>query len=179
MGSIKPAPSVHPLVAVMFTTEEQKQKVIEHFNERFGRVLGSGPIYLVTDYTDYYAAEFGSHLRKQLFVFETPVSLENYHRIKVWSNQIEIEPKSKPGFPRMVNIDPGYLEPSKLVLFSTKNYSHRVYIADGIFAEVTMLYARGKFVKLPWTYADYYWAENLKFLTELRKQIIKISRRRL
>jgi len=163
----------------MFTTEEQKRNVLERFNERFGRILGGGPIYLVTDFTDYYVKEFGSNLRKQLFVFATPVSLENYPRIKVWSNQIEIEPKSRSEYPRIVNIDPGYLEPSKLVLFSTKNYSHRVYLADGIFAEVTMLYARGKFVKLPWTYADYYWAENLKFLIEMRKQIVKISRRRL
>jgi hypothetical protein len=179
MGSIKSASLVHPLVAVMSTTEEQRRNVIEHLSERYGRVLGSGPIYLVTDYTDYYAKEFGNQLRKQLFVFETPVSLENYHLIKVWSNQIEIETKPEAACPRIVNIDPGYLEPSKLVLFSTKNYSHRVYIADGIFAEVTTLYARGKFVKLPWTYADYYWTENLKFLIEMRKQIVKISRRRL
>lgn len=179
MGSIKSAPAAHPFAAVMFSTEEQKLKVLNQFTEHFGKILGSGPIYLVTDYTYYYVKEFGDHLRKQFFVFETPVSLEDYYRIKVWSNQLETERTSGAVSPRMVNIDPGYLELSKLVLFSTKNYSHRVYLADGIFAEVTMLYARGKFIKLPWTYADYYWIENLKFLIEMRKQIVKISRRRL
>jgi hypothetical protein len=178
MGKIKSAPLVHPFVAIMFNLDEQKQVVLKHFTERFGNILGCGPVYLVTDYTDYYTEEFGRQLQKQFFVFEPTVSLDEYHRVKVWSNRIETgsEPGAAPR--RIVNIDPGYLEPSKLVLFSTKNYSHRVYVADGIFAEVTMLYAHGKFVKLPWTYNDYYGAENLKFLTEMRKQIVKISRRK-
>lgn len=179
MGSIKSAPWAHPFIAVMFTTEEQKQSILKRVTEHYGKILGSGPVYLVTDNTDYYVKEFGRHLQKQFLVFESPVSLENYHRIKVWSNQIEIETKPAVTSHRIVNIDPGYLEPSKLVLFSTKNYSHRIYVADGIFAEVTMLYAHGKFVQLPWTYTDYYREENLKFLIEMRKQIVKISRRRL
>jgi hypothetical protein len=78
---------------------------------------------------------------------------------------------------RRINLDPGYLEPSKLVLFSTKNFSHRIYCGDGIFGEVTLIYERGKFKILPWTYPDYYWAESLKFLMAMRNEIVRQSRR--
>ncbi|MCK4715406.1 MAG: DUF4416 family protein, partial [Candidatus Marinimicrobia bacterium] len=77
------------------------------------------------------------------------------------------------------NIDPGYLTPAKLVLFSAKNFSHRIYTGSGIFAEVTMLYAHGEFVRLPWTYSDYYWEENLNFLYTMRNKIVKIARKNL
>lgn len=179
MGIIKTSISAHPFVAIMFATPEQLQQVLGDLTERLGTVLGSGLSYRVTDFTDYYVKEFGDNLQKQFFVFEKPVNLEAFNQIKVRTNQLETE--IEPTFPsrRAVNIDPGYLTPAKLVLFSAKNFSHRIYTGSGIFAEVTMLYAHGEFVRLPWTYSDYYWEENLKFLYTMRNKIVKIARKNL
>ncbi|MBU4444611.1 DUF4416 family protein [bacterium] len=176
MGIIKTPASAHPFVAIMFSTLEHLQQVLGHLTERLGAVLGSGLPYKVTDFTDYYVEEFGGNLQKQFFIFEKPVNLEVFDQIKVRTNQLETKIDSTILSRRVVNIDPGYLTPAKLVLFSTKNFSHRIYTGNGIFAEVTMLYAHGEFVRLPWTYSDYYWEENLKFLYTMRNKIVKIAR---
>ena len=179
MGIIKTSISAHPFVAIMFATPEQFQQVLDHLTERLGTVLRSGLSYKVTDFTDYYVKEFGDNLQKQFFIFEQAANLEGFHKIKVWSNEIEAQIDSASCPKRSVNIDPGYLTPAKLVLYSTKNFSHRIYTGNGIFAEVTMLYAHGEFVRLPWTYSDYYWEENLKFLYTMRNKIVKIARKNL
>jgi hypothetical protein len=179
MGIIKTPPSAYPFVAIMFSTPEHLQQVLGHLTECLGAVWGSGLSYKVIDFTDYYVKEFGDNLQKQFFVFKKPVNLEAFNQIKVRTNQLENEIESAIPIQRVVNIDPGYLTPAKLVLFSAKNFSHRIYAGSGIFAEVTMLYAHGEFVRLPWTYADYYWEENLKFLYTMRNKIVKIARKNL
>ena len=179
MGIIKTSQSAHPFVAIMFSTPEQLQQVLGHLTERLGAVMGSGLSYKVTDFTDYYVKEFGADLQKQFFVFEKSVPLEGFGQIKVCTNQLEMEINPTASGHRCVNIDPGYLTPAKLVLFSAKNFSHRIYTGSGIFAEVTMLYAHGEFVRLPWTYNDYYWKENLSFLYTMRSKIVKIARSNL
>jgi len=67
-----------------------------------------------------------------------------------------------------VNLDPGYLESGKIVLASTKNASHRIYLRSGIFAEATLLYYDGAFHGSSYTYQDYLWPQTLTFLTPLR-----------
>lgn len=178
MGIIKPAPSAHPFAAVMFNGEDQLNAVLETLKNRFGTIMSAGPVYWVTDFTDYYVKEFGDKLQKQFFVFQNPVSLENYYETKVWTNELEQDSQAEDRR-RFVNIDPGYLEPSKLVLYSSKNFSHRTYCGSGIYAEVTMLFAHGDFVRLPWTYDDYYWEENRRFLLNARKAIVQRARNNL
>jgi hypothetical protein len=69
---------------------------------------------------------------------------------------------------RRVNIDPGYLEAGKVVLASTKNAGHRIYLKSGIYGETTLLYFDGAFQACPHTYPDYLSAETLVFFTSLR-----------
>ncbi|MEI8217519.1 MAG: DUF4416 family protein, partial [Elusimicrobiota bacterium] len=68
-----------------------------------------------------------------------------------------------------MNIDPGYVTPAKVVLASTKDYSHRIYLSDGIYAEVTMMFQKGSYVFLPWTYSDYQSKAALQFFNRIRK----------
>ena len=173
MGKIKPAPTAHALVAIMYPDDAINQRLRSVLEERLGPLLAASPVYRVTDFTDYYSDEFGASMRKQILIFAKPVALENFHRIKVWTNTVEqsIESGTETAARRIVNIDPGFLELSKLVLYSTKNFSHRVYIGDGIFGEVTMLYEHGHFTFLPWTYPDYAWEQNVKFLLKIRHEI--------
>jgi len=173
MGRINPAPQAHPFVAVMYTDQMEYDRLQGIMQERFGALLGCGPEYKVADFTDYYRREFGDQLRKQFWVFATPLSMEKFHQQKVWSNSLEAQGDDER---RTLNIDPGYLAPSKLVLFSTKNFSHRVYLGNGIYGEVTMLYEHGKFRFLPWTYPDYQWGENTRFMWQMRSKIVSIAR---
>ena len=174
MGRINLPPQAHPFVAVMYGNQTEREQLQGILQERFGALLGCGPEYSVAEFTGYYRKEFGDQLRKQFWVFSTAFSVEDFHQHKVWSNSLEVP---KGAEQRTVNIDPGYLAPSKLVLFSTKNFSHRVYLGNGIYGEVTLLYEHGKFRFLPWTYPDYQWEENVRFLWQMRSQIVAMARR--
>ncbi len=179
MGQIKSAPHGHLFIAIMSKNAELQAAALEKLTECFGEIMGQGPLFAVNDFTDYYEPEFGSNLQKQFIIFRNPIGLENAHRIKVWTNELEADfaEQSTGQIRRRINLDPGYLEPSKLVLFSTKNFSHRVYCGDGIFGEVTLIYEHGKYKILPWTYPDYYWAESLKFLMAMRNEIVRLNRK--
>ncbi|MBN2282181.1 MAG: DUF4416 family protein [Candidatus Marinimicrobia bacterium] len=177
MGEIrKSAPLVHPFAAVMFPNEELHHQSLDLLQKKFGEPLGLGRIFKVMDFTNYYVKEFGENLKKQFIVFREPRSVEKLYQSKIWSNEVELtiqEPKDKQ---RFVNIDPGYLAPSKFVLFSSKDFSHRIHVGEGIFAEITLLFMHGKFHKMGWTYNDYWDEENRKFLTDMRQKIVSISR---
>ena len=178
MGTIKPAIFAHPFVAVMFNRADQLKNILDVLENRFGSILSAGPSYRVSDFSDYYETDFGNQLQKQFFVFKKPICLENFFQVKVWTNNLEFDPNTKTPR-RILNIDPGYLEPSKLVLYSSKNFSHRTYCGAGIFAEVTMSFVHGDFVRLPWTYNDYYWKKNREFLLDSRTQIVQMARHQL
>jgi hypothetical protein len=178
MGEIKSPPVAFPIIAIMFTSEKCYIQAIEECKNRLGELLDSGPVYKVSDFTNYYGKEFGTGLHKRLHIFKNPQPLQNFHKIKIWTNDLELSIGEKNN-KRIVNLDPGYLESSKLVLYSTKNFSHRIHIGDGIYAELTMIYEHGKFKFLPWTYPDYLWDENVKFLLEVRSKIVKVLRNKV
>jgi len=181
MGAIKSNTTAQPFFALMFSERELYDLAINQIREKYGEIMGVGPIFKVSDFTDYYEKEFGKDLQKQFFVMKEPVDLQDFARVKIWSNELETATaKSDSGrLVRTIDLDPGYLEPSKLVLYSTKNFSHRVFVTDGIFGEVTMIYERGKFKFLPWTYPDYSSDENVKFLMVMRDGIVRAGRNQL
>ncbi len=123
-------------------------------------------------FTDYYFDEMGEVLYRQYVSAESLVEIGNLPQIKHQTNRIEIEmmrvdERGRRG--RQVNIDPGYLVQSKLVLATTKDYDHRLYLADGIFAEVTLHYRRPDgFQPFPWTYPDYARREVCDFFNTVR-----------
>jgi hypothetical protein len=121
-----------------------------------------GPIDLASEvipftWTGYYAAEMGVDLKRQFFSFERLIDPGEIASIKRRTNEIEEEfAKRIAGGPaRPVNLDPGYLDLSKLVLATTKDFAHRIYLEGGIYAEVTLQYHCGRWEALPWTYPDY------------------------
>ncbi|KJJ83973.1 GTP-binding protein [Candidatus Omnitrophus magneticus] len=116
--------------------------------------------------TDYYNEEFGLHLIRSFICFKNLSPAEDLWKIKIASNQIE-EKFSDSG-KRVINIDPGYITPAKLLLFTTKDYSHRVYIGNGIFTEVTLYFQKGSFKAWPWTYPDYAIEEVIKYFNTIR-----------
>ena len=126
-------------------------------------------------HTDYYAQEMGEGLKRKFLSFEKPVDLKNICNVKLRTNALE-KRFSRSGR-RTVNIDPGYLDLSKVVLFSTKDYSHRVYLDKGIFAEVTLFYKDRTFNPWPWTYPDYRTKAYIDIFNSIRENYI--GKRRL
>lgn len=124
--------------------------------------------------TDYYRAEMGENLLRKFVTFERLISPEELVRIKLETNSLELSlsTASSPESPRRVNLDPGYLDATKLVLASTKNQAHRLYLSQGIYAEVTLLYHHGAFHPFLYTYADYRWPETHTFLRDVRTRYL-------
>jgi hypothetical protein len=121
-----------------------------------------GPIALTSDdfnfhHTKYYECEMGTNLRKRVLAFEQLVASDSLADVKILTNSLEKELAQTRSTPeiRPVNLDPGLLQLGKFLLATTKDQSHRIYLRDGIYAEVTLRYHAGAFEPWPWTYADY------------------------
>jgi hypothetical protein len=121
--------------------------------------------------TRYYEASMGSDLRKVLWAFRDLGDPARLPDIKHATNALE-ESLAGQGLyseARPLNLDPGYLVLGKFVLATTKDQAHRLYLRDGIFAEVTLHYQAGAFRPWPWTYADYRLDEVIAFLGTARE----------
>jgi hypothetical protein len=105
------------------------------------------------DHTDYYSSEFGPDLQRQIVVFEELIDPAELPAIKLNANQMEWSLAQ--GEQRRINIDPGYVSLGKLVLASTKDHAHRLYLDRGIYGEITLRFQRGRFRAWPWSYPDY------------------------
>ncbi len=131
----------------------------------FGRVAERSDV-IVFDFSDYYEQEIGRDLVRSWLGFERTVAPGRLAEVKLACNRME-QILAVAGR-RRVNIDPGLLLLHSLVLASTKEFAHRVYLGNGIHAEVTLIYRSGEFVPQDWTYADYRTAECLAFLHRCR-----------
>lgn len=163
----KPDP-VKLVCAVMGQDESMLAEGRDLLAGRFGALDLAGPVFDFS-FSSYYEREMGAGLVKQFLGFGPLVNPEDLADIKRTCNDLEAglaRSDGKPG--RALNIDPGYVNGGQLVLATTKNYSHRIYIGKGIFAEVTLLYTRGAFAPMPWTYRDYRTEAALAFFTRVR-----------
>jgi len=122
----------------------------------------------------FYENEMGAGLLRRFVSFRRLVSPGDLADIKLETHKAEIKYRSSvaEGGGRRINVDPGYLDPGKIVLASTKNAGHRIYLKSGIYGETTLLYYNGAFQACPQTYPDYLWAETLSFLTSLRARYL-------
>ena len=130
-----------------------------------------GPVDMISswfpfDYTDYYEAEMGKPLFRRIFVFKELVEQDSLPAIKIKTNTLELNYMQKDR--RIVNIDPGYMLMERFVLATGKNFSHRVYIGKGIYADLTLMYRKGAFRRLEWTYPDYADAKMRVYLESIR-----------
>jgi hypothetical protein len=105
------------------------------------------------DHTDYYAVEFGPALQRQIVAFERLISPAELPAAKLLANGLEQSLAAEGR--RRINIDPGYVSLGKLVLATTKDHAHRLYLGQGVYGEVTLAYQQGHFRPWPWTYPDY------------------------
>lgn len=119
------------------------------------------------DYTDYYEGEMGTPLFRRMLSFGALIGQDDLARIKETTNSME--KNWAVNGQRNLNLDPGYLLLSRFVLATGKDFSHRIYIGRGIYAEVTLMFKKGKFHSLAWTYPDYASTEMTHFLMDVRR----------
>ena len=170
MGDIHPPAPVLLILAVSSRHIAALDWARERCTEQHGPVLLSSELFDFTE-TDYYAATMGAGLKKQFLAFEKLIDSAELAGIKRETNDCEAEYTAlgRHSEPRPLNLDPGYLTPAKLVLASTKDHAHRIYLRDGIFAEVTLVFRHRKWQPLEWTYPDYRRDDYQQFFTQCRE----------
>ncbi len=139
--------------------------------ECFGLPYGASDIYDF-DFTSYYEAEMGAGLRKQLVCFEQQIDPAELAAVK--AQTMALERAMSRGQCRRANIDPGLLSIESLVLATTKCAGHRICIAPQLYAEVTLLYQRGRYRPLEWTYPDYRSDAVQGFLLAMRSWLLRV-----
>jgi hypothetical protein len=118
-------------------------------------------------YTQYYDREMGSTLKRVFFAFKRLISPARLAGIKCTTNRIER--KFSENGNRRINLDPGLICLSRLILASTKDGSHRIPLTRGIYGEITLVYQGGHYRSLDWTYPDYRTAQYREILSEIRQ----------
>lgn len=152
MGKINKHFPVKLIAGFIFKDENSLKLAERRLIARFGKLDFESKI-IPFIHTSYYEKEFGKDLRRKFISFDKLIAPDKLSSIKIFTNKVE--KKLSVGASRMINIDPGYLDLAKLVLATTKNFAHRIYLNKGIYAEVTLLYKDQKFCPLEWTYPDY------------------------
>jgi hypothetical protein len=178
MGAIRQPQPVKLIVAMLAGSDQLLAQAVGRLVEELGPVDQSSPAAEFTS-THYYDQEMGSPLLRQFVAFERLIDPGRLGPIKRLTNQIEEDlatPKPDAGetrasAPRRVNLDPGYVAEGKLVLASTKDFSHRVHLGEGIYAEVTLMYGKGRWIAQKYTFPDYASGAYDDFLTAAREQL--------
>ncbi len=182
MGKIL-QPAEVKLVSGLLLRKEEAQgeggllpRVLAAMQSHYGPIETAGEPWDFT-YTDYYENELGSAVLRMFVSFERPAYAGDLAAIKVNTNAIE-EEFLRQGR-RSVNIDPGYVTLSKLVLATTKEGSYRVYMDKGIFGQATLYYEKGSFHPWPWTYPDYRDERTIGFFNAARRNLRQQTRRQV
>lgn len=164
----RPLP-VKPFISLIFAQPTLERAVFQELSDLLGPPdLVSG--WLDFNQTQYYAPEMGHHLQRRLAVF---LHLADPADLCGWKRHTNaMEARLSLGGRRLVNLDPGYLARERLVLATGKNYSHRLYLGQGLYGEVTLLYQKGAWQSLPWTYPDYASSQLLDFFDQARKKYL-------
>jgi hypothetical protein len=159
--------------SVLYNSTDSADRAVSELEDTYGgTAFSSEPIPF--SYTSYYEGEMGSPLHRIMLAFDTLVPRNALPSVKNLTNSIE--DKLKKQGKRQVNLDPGLLSLENVCLATTKPYSHRIYLADGIWAEVTLMYRKDSYHPLEWTYPDYASQEMVALFNHLRKLFKEKSR---
>jgi hypothetical protein len=150
--SLPSAPQAAKLVIGIFTREQALLPlVLEDLIRQFGDIDFLSA-WMPFDYTHYYEREMGPALMRRMAAFKPLIAQDALAAVKLKTNAIELDLTEEQN--RNVNIDPGYMLRERFVLATGKNFAHRIYVGDHIYADLTLIFAKGSFQSLPWTYPD-------------------------
>ncbi len=162
------------LISLFSGEKELLERVLLRLSQIHGEADWISPA-LFFDRTRYYEKEMGWPLHRRFVTFKRLIRPEALVNIKLETN--DIEQSYIKNQRRRVNIDPGYICLERLVLATGKNYVHRIYLEKGIFADLTLVFRRGGFVPLDWTYPDYADPNMIGFFNEIRSRYLEQLRK--
>jgi hypothetical protein len=162
------------IIGILAADEECLKAAVEAINAMFGKTDFLSDIWPF-DQTNYYKDETGENILRQFVSIEKLVDPGKLSKIKHKANKLEqkLAKLSASDLLRPVNLDPGVIEPSKLILATTKNYSHRIYIGGKMYAEVTLIFDKGSWCPLPYTYPDYRQDCYHDFFSKVRTRLLE------
>ncbi len=169
-------PRAHPpallLTAIFSRHDSALEWTIQKLQEAWGTIGLISPRFDHGE-TQYYESEMGLGLKKQFLVWPGIFDPQRLPEIKLFTNDLEARLAQEHIYsePRPINIDPGYVTLTKLVLASAKDRAHRLYMADGIYAEECLYYLDHRWQARPWTYPDYQRADVQAVFVEARKML--------
>lgn len=155
------------------------RRVRQLLSRRYGPMDLESDLWPFTQ-TRYYDAEMGTGLVRQFVCFESLIRPDTLPRIKLETNTIEQQMADECtalDIARPVNIDPGYLDPARLVLATTKDRAHRLYLGDGIYGEITLQWRRDAWQPAEWTYPDYREPHYHAWFAALRQRVLDEQKR--
>ena len=151
---------------LLFNSSIDQNDILGALEAEFGRIVLLSRPFRFTE-SSYYKEEMGSNLSRIFIAFDNLIDADRIVDIKLRTIEIERVSYSGPKG-RNANIDPGYLTSAKVVLVTTKNFQHRLYLGKGIYGEVTLRYRRGSYGPWEWTYPDYRRKESVEFFNSIR-----------
>ena len=157
------------IIGILAADETSLAAAVKAISKSFGVIDLASDVWPFTQ-TDYYKDELGPNALRQFVSIENLIDPGKLAQIKHDTNSLEqqLADSLKLSLPRPVNLDPGFIEPSKLILASTKNFSHRIYIGNKMFAEVMLMYEKGHWRHFEYTFPDYRQSCYQDFLSKVR-----------
>jgi len=169
MAEPKPFSPVKLICGIIASKEASFKKAEERLVQLYGSVDITSPQFKF-NFTDYYEKQMGKNLKRKFLSFVSLISPEKLGEIKLRTNKLEeeIREELKEGR-RVVNLDPGYLTQSALIMATAKDFAHRIPLQQGIYAHLELLFTKKSIKTLDWTYPDYRTEEYHKFFMEVRR----------
>lgn len=178
MTEIRPVVPVKLFCGMIAVNEEIILRAKEEMRKLFGGIDLESDL-IPFDFTDYYREEMGEGLLRKFVSFSDLIDPGRLADIKIQTNKLErtLAIESKGRSRRRVNLDPGYVSADKLVLATTKNFSHRIYLRDGIYAEVTLNFKKSGCVYFDWTYPGFRSGKYTPFFLEVRRRAFMVRQK--
>ena len=174
MGQVRPHSPVLLVIGAFSRHDQALDWAAEETQRIWGDICLTSPRFTF-DQTEFYERSMGEGLRKTFWAFETLIDPAEIAHIKLRTNELELAYQQQAALPeeRPLNLDPGYISEAKLVLATTKDRDHRIYLQKGIYCEGTLYYHKGKWQPRPWTYPDYRSSEYHRFFDQCRAYLRK------
>jgi hypothetical protein len=160
------------ITALMTNDKNLFASALKDFENKFGDCFLVSP-WFEFSHSKYYENEMGENLLKRFICFKNPLNQDSLPDVK--NTAYEIENRYLQDNKRKINIDPGILTPDKYVLSTFKNFSHRIYLGDKVFAEVEFIFKNNEPAFFEWTYPDYRQREVCEFFMTARRYLLLLN----